>query len=74
MHKIALSLLTKYGNIDDANNKYLEASNKCNPMLEDLELNIICSSALRFYTNTIAKSSSYIKPEVTIKQKLYGMS
>lgn len=63
MHKIACSLLVKYGISDESKTKYREAANKCNPPLEKDELNLIWKSAAKFYKNKVVTNPSYTKPE-----------
>ncbi len=63
MHKIACSLLVKYGVSDESKTKYREASSKCNPPLEKDELNLIWKSAAKFYKNKVVTNPSYTKPE-----------
>ena len=63
MHKIACSLLVKYGISDESKSKYREAANKCNPPLEKDELNLIWKSAAKFYKNKVVTNPNYIKPE-----------
>lgn len=63
MHKIACSLLVKYGISDESKSKYREAANKCNPPLEKDELNLIWKSAAKFYKNKVVTNPSYKKPE-----------
>ncbi|MDD4057091.1 MAG: DUF3987 domain-containing protein [Bacilli bacterium] len=63
MHKIACSLLVKYGISDESKSKYREASSKCNPPLEKDELNLIWKSAAKFYKNKVVTNPSYTKPE-----------
>lgn len=68
MHKIACSLLVKYGISDESKSKYREASSKCNPPLEKDELNLIWKSAAKFYKNKVITNPSYTKPEEYNKQ------
>lgn len=63
MHRIACSLLVKYGISDESKSKYREASSKCNPPLEKDELNLIWKSAAKFYKNKVVTNPSYKKPE-----------
>ena len=63
MHKIACSLLVKYGISDESKSKYREAANKCNPPLEKDELNLIWKSAAKFYKNKVVTNPSYTKPK-----------
>lgn len=63
MHKIACSLLVKYGISDESKFKYREASSKCNPPLEKDELNLIWKSAAKFYKNKVVTNPSYTMPE-----------
>ncbi len=63
MHKIACSLLVKYGITEESKSKYREASKKCNPPLEKDELNTIWKSAAKFYKNKVVTNPEYKKPE-----------
>lgn len=63
MHKIACSLLVKYGISDESKFKYRDASSKCNPPLEKDELNLIWKSAAKFYKNKVVTNPSYTMPE-----------
>lgn len=63
MHRIACSLLVKYGVSDESKTKYREAANKCNPPLEKDELNLIWKSAAKFYKNKVVTNPNYTKPE-----------
>ena len=62
MSKIAAKLLVRYGTTDEAKNKFLEASEKCNPPLPQSELKTIWQSALKFYKKVL-KSPNYKSPE-----------
>lgn len=63
MHKIACSLLVKYGISDESKSKYREAARKCKPPLEKAELNLIWKSAAKFYKNKVVTNPNYTKPE-----------
>jgi len=62
MSKIAAKLLVRYGNSEEAKNKFLEASDKCNPRLPQSELKTIWHSALKFYKKVQA-NPNYKAPE-----------
>ena len=62
MHKIACSLLVKYGICDESKQKYVEASKKCSPPLERDELNTIWKSAAKFYKTRVVTNPEYKLP------------
>lgn len=62
MHKIACSLIIKYGICDTSKEKYKEASTKCNPPLEKDELNTIWKSAAKFYKSKVITNPEYKQP------------
>ena len=70
MSKIAAKLLVRYGNTEEAKNKFLEASDKCNPRLPQSELKTIWHSALKFYKKVL-KSPNYKSPEEFQKANLW---
>lgn len=56
-------LLKKYGECDKAHEVFLEQAERCDPPLEDSELNTIWFSALKFFRNKVSKDSGYIPPD-----------
>lgn len=63
MSRIAASLLKRYGNTEEAYEKYLEEAEKCDPPLPDSELKTIWGSALNLIPK-IESEEGYIEPEV----------
>lgn len=49
MFRFAVRTLKRYGNCEDAIQRFKAESDKCEPMLEDSELNTIWNSALKYY-------------------------
>ena len=64
MHLIAIRLLKRYGDTEEAQNAYKAESERCVPALDKTELRSIWMSAKRFYKNTVVHSKDYIPPEV----------
>ena len=64
MHDIACKLLTKYGNISNAYNLFIEHSRLCQPPLPDDELQKIWSGAAKFYNQRVVTDENYIPPEI----------
>ena len=62
MSHTAGCLLKRYGNTEEAYTRYLEQAGKCNPPLEDSELNTIWRSALTFF-NKVQSQPGYVPPE-----------
>ena len=62
MFRFAVRTLKRYGNCEDAIQRFKAESDKCEPMLEDSELNTIWKSALKYY-GRIKKQVGYISPE-----------
>lgn len=62
MSHIAGRLIKRYGNTDKAHEIYLEKAKLCNPPLEDNELSLIWSSAIKFGKKVQAQEG-YIAPE-----------
>ena len=63
MSHIAAKIIKRYGNTEEAYSLFIEASEKCNPPLEESELNLIWHSATKF-GKKIAQNSNYIPPEI----------
>ena len=63
LSRFAGRVLKKYGECDKAHEVFLEQAEKCDPPLEDSELNTIWFSALKFFRNKVSKDSGYIPPE-----------
>ena len=62
MSHTAGCLLKRYGNTEEAYTRYLEQARKCNPPLEDSELDTIWRSALNFF-NKVQSQPGYVPPE-----------
>lgn len=62
MSHFASKVIKKYGDTDEAYNRFLDKSKECSPPLEDSELNTIWHSARKFYSR-IVKEGGYIPPE-----------
>lgn len=62
MSRTAASLLKRYGDSDEAYEKYLEQADLCDPPLPDSELKTVWSSALKLYRK-IASEEGYIEPD-----------
>ena len=63
LSRFAGRVLKKYGECDKAHEVFLEQAEKCDPPLEDSELNTIWYSALKFFRNKVSKDSGYIPPD-----------
>lgn len=63
MHKIACSLIVRYGLSEEAKEKYREASTHCSPPLENAELNTIWKSVAKFYKAKVVTNPKYKNPE-----------
>jgi hypothetical protein len=61
MHSVACSLLFKNGDSNETRAKYTAESLKCSPPLDQIELNSIYSSALKWYTTEIITKPDYIR-------------
>ena len=62
MSRFAGRIVKRYGDTDRAYSIFLEEANKCNPPLEEAELNKIWQSALRF-GKKIAAQEGYVSPD-----------
>ena len=63
LSRFAGRVLKKYGECDKAHEVFLEQAERCDPPLEDSELNTIWFSALKFFRNKVSKDSGYIPPD-----------
>ena len=64
MTSYAARVLKRYGDkSDEALQSFLNEANKCQPHLENNELNSIWRSSLKFYNQTIKTAPDYISPE-----------
>ena len=62
LSQIAGKIIKRYGNTEEAHQKFLEEADRCVPPLEDDELSSIWKSAQGF-SKCIAKQDGYIPPE-----------
>lgn len=62
MSHIAGRLIKRYGNTDDARNKFLEQAAACDPPLDDAELQTIWNSAVGF-GKRVSEQEGYVLPE-----------
>lgn len=62
MHRYACRLVKQYGNSDKAHQRFLKESERCQPPLDDEELDRIWQNAVKF-GEKIANESSYIPPD-----------
>jgi len=62
MSKYASRIIKRYGDTDEAKDAFLEIASKCEPPLEDSELDLIWNSATKFYREKVLKSNGYIPP------------
>lgn len=62
MFRFAVRTLKRYGNCEEAVVRFKSESEKCEPLLEDHELNTIWKSALKYY-GYIKQQPDYISPE-----------
>ena len=56
-------ILTRLGDTDEAQQAFMSAADRCNPPLEESELESIWGSALDFYKNTVMNDPTYRSPE-----------
>lgn len=63
MSHVAGKLLVRYGATEETYEKFLEQAAKCNPPLEDTELQTIWGSAVKF-GNRVSNQEGYIPPEL----------
>ena len=62
MFRFAVRTLKRYGNSEDARDRFRKESDKCTPPLDEKELNGIWKSALKYY-GQIRQQPGYIPPE-----------
>lgn len=62
MSKIAAKIIKRLGNTYEARQSFNEMSTRCEPPLEDDELNKIWVSATKFYNEKVVKSKGYVAP------------
>lgn len=63
LSRFAGRVLKRYGKTDKAHEIFLEEAGKCNPPLDDSELQTIWFSALKFFRNKVSKDGGYIPPD-----------
>lgn len=63
LSRFAGKVLKRYGECDKAHEVFMEQADKCDPPLDDSELNTIWNSALRFFRNKVSKQSGYVPPD-----------
>ncbi len=63
MSHVAGKLLIRYGESNETYEKFLEQSEKCNPPLEETELQTIWGSAVKFYAR-VSSQEGYVPPEL----------
>lgn len=56
-------LVTRYGNTEEAHERFLELAERCDPPLDDGELNTIWWSAQQFFKKKVSQRDDYIPPE-----------
>lgn len=62
LSRFAGRVLKRYGEGDKAHQIFLDEAAKCDPPLEDSELNTIWFSALKFFRNKVQNQSGYVPP------------
>ena len=62
MSHYAGRIIKRFGNTDEAYQQYLKQAERCNPPLDDTELQTIWNSAVKF-GRKVAKQDGYIPPE-----------
>ena len=62
LSRFAGRVLKRYGESDKAHDIFLEEAEKCNPPLDDSELQTIWFSAIKFFRNKVAGDSGYVPP------------
>lgn len=63
MSRFASRVLKKYGVTDKAREAFEIHAKRCDPPLEEEELNTIWNSAVRFYKKTIVTQEGYVAPD-----------
>ncbi len=64
MYRIACQLLKRCGPNEDTYKKFLEEAQRCEPPLDQRELDCIWQSALKFYRSKIATNPNYVPPQL----------
>lgn len=62
LSRFAGKVLKRYGECEKAHEVFLEQAAKCEPPLEDSELNTIWFSALKFFRNKVKTQEGYVSP------------
>ena len=62
LSRFAGKVLKRYGECEKAHEVFLEQAAKCEPPLEDTELNTIWFSALKFFRNKVKTQEGYVSP------------
>lgn len=62
LSRFAGRVLKRYGETDKAHEIFLEEAEKCNPPLDDSELQTIWFSAIKFFRNKVSGDSGYVPP------------
>ena len=62
LSRFAGRVLKRYGESDKTHGIFLEEAEKCNPPLDDSELQTIWFSAIKFFRNKVAGDSGYVPP------------
>ena len=63
LSKIAARLLKRYGDSGEAASEFINAADRCVPLLDGKELDSIWRSAKKFYYTKVTQSPDYIQPE-----------
>lgn len=62
MSKAGARIIKRYGDTDDARERFLQEAEKCSPPLEDTELETIWASCQRFFKK-LSSTPGYVSPE-----------
>lgn len=63
LSRFASRILKRYGMNDRAYQLFLEEAEKCDPPMDEEELNTIWGSATKFFKNKVVKQDGYVDPE-----------
>lgn len=63
LSRFAGKVLKRYGECDKAHDVFLEQAAKCEPPLDDYELQTIWFSALKFFRNKVKGQDGYVPPD-----------
>lgn len=63
MSRFASRILKRYGNTEKAHVAFMEHAEKCDPPLQESELNTIWNSAVKFFEKKISSSDGYVPPD-----------